>query len=273
VPRTSHDAPARSLSTRTMDVLGAFTPARPELTLSELARAARLSLTTTHRIVADLVAWGALERGVDGRIRVGLRLWEVASLAPRTLPLRERALPAMEALYETTHENVQLAVREDLEVVWIERLSGPESVRVLTRVAARFALHSTGAGLVLLAHAPPEVREQALGTRLRRWTEHTITDPVRLRAVLAEVRRTGVAVSDRQVTADAVSVAVPVRDPDGVVAAVSVVMHADGPLSVATVTPAVRAAGLAISRALGAPASATAPTHHGGDRRRPSRPA
>jgi DNA-binding IclR family transcriptional regulator len=126
---------------------------------------------------------------------------------------------------------------------------------------------------VLLAHAPAEVREQALGTRLRRWTEHTITDPVRLRAVLAEVRRTGVAVSDRQVTADAVSVAVPVRDPDGVVAAVSVVMHADGPLSVATVTPAVRAAGLAISRALGAPASATAPTHHGGDRRRPSRPA
>lgn len=267
MPRMSEGA-ARSLTVRSLDVLAAFSPERPTLSLSEVARSADLSLTTAHRIVSDLATWGALERGPDGRWHVGLRLWEVASLAPRALPMRERALPAMEALYEATHENVQLAVREGTEVVWIERLSGPRSVRVMTRVAGRWALPSTGVGLVLLAHAPSEVQEEVLARRLKAWCAHTVTDPVRLRAMLAEVRRTGVAVSDRQVTDDAVSVAAPVRDGDEVVAAVSLVMRADGPLTVAAVTPAVRAMGLAVSRALGGEAG------RGSRRRRPAgRPA
>jgi len=203
--------PPRSLSTKTLDVLAAFSVRRPRLTLSELSRAAGMSLTTTHRIVTDLVTWGALERSPDGHYEVGLRLWEVAALAPRGVPLREAALPVMEDLYESTHENVQLAVREGFEVVYVERLAGRGAVRVLTRVGGRFALHATGVGLVLLAHAPDDIQREVLDSELRRWTEHTVTDRVRLRAVLAEVRRSGMAVSDRQVTTDAVSVAAPIR--------------------------------------------------------------
>jgi DNA-binding IclR family transcriptional regulator len=69
--------------------------------------------------------------------------------------------------------------------------------------------------------------------------------------MLAEVRRTGCAVSDRQITDDALSVAAPVRGPRGdVVAAVSVVVHVDQARTFALI-PAVRLAGLGISRALG----------------------
>ncbi len=63
---------------------------QPELTVTELARRTGLPLTTTHRLAGELVAGGALERGEDGRYRIGLRLWEIASLAPRGLGLRER---------------------------------------------------------------------------------------------------------------------------------------------------------------------------------------
>ncbi|WP_210947014.1 helix-turn-helix domain-containing protein [Streptomyces sp. MK37H] len=104
-------------------MLGAFGAARPRLTLSELSRASGLSLTTTHRIVTDLVEWGALEEA-DGGYQAGLRLWEAACAAPRGLALRETALPAMADLYEATHENVQLAVREGLDVVYVERITG-----------------------------------------------------------------------------------------------------------------------------------------------------
>ncbi|TWP38560.1 IclR family transcriptional regulator [Leekyejoonella antrihumi] len=242
----------RSLSTKTLDLLAAFTERRPVLTLSELGRAADLSLTTTHRIVSDLVVWGALEREGSGSYHLGLRLWEVASLAPRGVPLREAALPVMEDLYESTHENIQLAVREGLDVVYVERLAGRDAVRVLTRVGGRFALHATGVGLVLLAHAPYDVQVEVLAGELRRWTEFTVTDPARLRIVLDEVRRSGVATSDRQVTTDAVSVAAPVRGADDtVVAALSVVMHVDSPLTPMAVRPAVRAAARSISRTLG----------------------
>jgi DNA-binding IclR family transcriptional regulator len=252
-------APA-SLTTKTLDVLGAFTPQRPRLSLSEISRAAGLSLTTTHRIVGDLLAWRAIERGSDGSYQIGLRLFETASLSPRGLPLRELALPYMEDLYEATHENVQLAVREGLEVVYVERLTGRGAVRVLTRVGGRFALHASGVGLVLLAHAPDAVQQEVLSNPLHRWTDHTITDPARLRVVLAETRTRGYALSDRQVTADATSVACPILDrDDAVVAALSVVVHADHGPSTAVLLPALRAATRSISRALGAPSARARP--------------
>ncbi|MBB5827401.1 IclR family transcriptional regulator [Micromonospora carbonacea] len=242
--------PGRSVTGRTLALLAAFTPASPALTLTELARRAGLPLPTAHRRAAELLAWGALERGDDGRYRIGLRLWEVGSLAPRGLGLREVALPVMEDLYEVTHENVQLAVRQDLEVVFVERIAGRHAVPVLTRVGGRFALHATGVGLVLLAHAPAQVQERVLSAPLRRYTDLTVTDAGRLRRCLADVRRTGYAVSDRQVTMDALSVAAPIRAPEGVVAAISLVVAHDRADPVALV-PLVRAAGRVLSRALG----------------------
>ncbi|ROO87340.1 IclR-like helix-turn-helix domain-containing protein [Actinocorallia herbida] len=65
----------RTAASRLLDVLGAFGVEHAELSLTEIARRARLPLPTAHRLAAALVAWGALERGADGRYRVGLRLW------------------------------------------------------------------------------------------------------------------------------------------------------------------------------------------------------
>src|SRR3712207_3678316 len=118
------------------------------------------------------------------------------------LGLREAALPFMGDLYEVTHQNVQLAVRDGDEVVFVERIAGRDAVNVLTQVGGRFALPPTGVGLVLLAHAPAEVQERVLAGPLTAYTQHTITDARQLRRVLAEVRRSGMAVSDRQVTED-----------------------------------------------------------------------
>jgi DNA-binding IclR family transcriptional regulator len=245
---TAPVADPRSATAKLLALLAAFTPADPAPTLSELARRAGLSLPTAHRRVAELLEWGAVERGPDRRYRIGLRLWEVASLAPRGLGLREAAMPFLEDLYEVTHENVQLAVREGMEVVYVERIAGRSAVRVLTRVGGRFALHATGVGLVLLAHAPADVQAAVLAAPLERYTSRTITDPVVLREKLAAVRRNGYAVSDGQVTLDALSVASPVTDAThAVVAAVSLVVRTPGQHP-STLAPLVRTAARAISR-------------------------
>ncbi|MEU0342641.1 IclR family transcriptional regulator [Streptomyces bobili] len=242
---------ARSAPDRLLSVLAAFDHAHPALTLTDISRRAGLTLTTAHRLVTALTEWGALERDASGTYHVGLRLWEVAALAPRGLALRRAALPYLEDLYEATHENVQLAVRDGCEVVYTEWLSGHSAVGVRIRVGARWPLHVTGVGLVLLAHSPPDAQEAYCEAPLAACTDHTLTDPMRLRRVLAEVRRTGVAVSSRQVTDDALSVAAPVHGADGaVVAAVSVVVpYADARVPV--LVPAVRLAARGISRALG----------------------
>ena len=232
---------------RVLGVLEAFTAERPELRLSQISRRTGLPLTTTHRLVGELTRWGALERDDGGNYRIGLRLWEAASLAPRSVGLREAALPFLQDLYEATHQNVQLAVLDGVDAVYIERISGRDAVHVITRPGGRLPLHATGVGLVLLAYAPDDVLERVLGRPLRRYTRRTITDPARLRRELAEVRRTGVAISRRQIELISTSVAAPVRAGTQVVAALSVVVPSD---DARTYTPAVVATARGISRTL-----------------------
>ena len=244
---------SRSVTDKVLAMLAAFSPDAVELSLTDIAVRADLSLPTAHRRAAELVEWGALERTPTGRYRIGLRLWEVASLAPRGLGLRERALPFLEDLYVVTRQNVQLAVREGLELVFVERIAGRGAVPVMTRVGGRFSLHATGVGLVLLAFAPADVQDVVISGPLPEYTRWTTTDPESLRCLLAEVRRTGYAVSDRMVSNDALSVAAPIYGPDGkVLAAVSLVVNAAGaqPLGLSSV---VCTAARGISRVLGAP--------------------
>ncbi len=236
---------------RLLSVLDVFGEDRPVLTLTELAEGTGMPLSTVHRLVGELVGWGALERGADGRYRVGLKLWELGSLSPRSLPLRDLALPFLKDLAEVTHENVQLSVLDGGHVVFVERLSGRGAVRTRTRVGGRLATVATAGGLVLLAHAPEEVREAVLAEDVEPYTPYTLTDPARLRAALREVRSRGYAVCERQVTADAVSVAAPVRDRrGGVVAALSVVAAYDESAARMLLAPVATAA-LGMSRALG----------------------
>jgi len=239
-----------SVTSRVLRVLDAFSAEHPDLSLSEIGRRTGLPLATVHRLVGELVTWGALERDGRGRYCVGLRLWEVAALAPRGLGLRDIAMPFLEDLYEATHENVQLAVLDGTDVVYLERISGRNAVPVLTRVGGRWPAHATGVGLVLLAYAPVEAQERYLAGPLAVFTGKTIADPARLRRALAEVRHRGFAVSDGQVTLDALSVAAPIRGSgNDVVAALSIVVRR-GTTEPATLAPAVRTAALGISRAL-----------------------
>lgn len=242
-------APA-SVTGRALAVLGAFDTSHPVLTLSELSRRANLPLTTVHRLTTELTRWGALERDDERRYRIGLRLWEVGSLAPRPITLREAAMPYLEDLHAVTRENVQLAVLDGTEALYVERISAPGAVTIRSRAGSRLPLHATGVGLVLLAFAPAEVQERVLAGPLKPFTAMTVVDPGQLRRRLAEVRRTQVAVCDRQIEMVSLSVAAPVFGAgDEVVAALSVVVRAGQPA--ARLIPVVRAAARGVTRSLG----------------------
>lgn len=252
------DRPA-TVASRLFRILETFSARKPVQTLSAISRNSGLSLTTTHRLVGELAQWGALERAEDGSYRIGLRIYELAALTPRATLLREVAMPFLGDLYEATRQNVQLGVLDGREVVYVERISGHEAVPVVSRVGGRLPLHATGVGLVLLAHAGRALQEDMLGVALRRFTERTIGDGQRLRGVLADVRKQGFAISDRQIELTTLSVAAPVHDDtDAVVAALSVVVPA-GHTDPMSLVPAVRAAARGISRALGSPRAVSLP--------------
>jgi DNA-binding IclR family transcriptional regulator len=236
-----------SVVSRLVRIVESFAPGERSLGVSEIARRSGLPVATVSRQVEQLVALGWLERGEDRRVRIGVRLWEVASRASPTVGLREAAMPFMEDVHGVVGQHVQLGVREGTEVLFVERLSAPGAVVNVTRIAGRLPLHASSAGLVLLAFAPADVQEAVLAGRLRRYTPRTITTARRLRAVLAEVRRTGVVVCPGYIHLDAAGVAVPVRDSAGVVdAALGVVVPNDREAH--RVVPALQTAAQGIAR-------------------------
>jgi DNA-binding IclR family transcriptional regulator len=204
----------RSVTSRALAVLDAFDSSAPRLSLSEIATRAGLPLTTAHRLLGELVAWGALSRRSDGRYEVGRRLWELGLLAPVQLELRQVAAPFLLDVHTATRDTVHLAVREDLSALYVERISGRESVPVVSQVGTRLPLHATGVGKVLLAWAPDDVAERALRAPARA-TRHTIVEPGRLRRELGEIRRRGYSRTAEEMSLGASSVAVPVTAPRG----------------------------------------------------------
>jgi len=199
----------RSVTSRALGVLDAFDTDHPRLTLSEVAERSGTPLTTTHRLVGELTAWGALSRRPDGRYEIGRRLWDLGLLAPVQLELRQVASPFLLDVHTATRDTVHLAVREGLRALYVERISGRESVPVVSQVGSRLPLHATGVGKVLLASAPDDVVEQVL-RQLTRETRHSLTDPRALVRELAEVRRRGWARTAEEMSLGAASVAVPV---------------------------------------------------------------
>ncbi|MEV4376613.1 IclR family transcriptional regulator [Streptosporangium sp. NPDC049644] len=242
----------RTVSSRVFALLNAFSQERPALRLVELTAVTGLPVSTVHRIAAELVELGALKKGRDGTYRIGLRMWELGSLCPQPRTLRDVSLPFIHDLYEATAENIHLAVLDGDEVLYVERVWGPRSVGVASRVGGRQPLHVTGVGKVLLAYAPRELRQAVLAAGLKRYTPHTIVMPGLLMRALQEIRETGIARCAEELALGTASVAAPIHGPDGrVVAALSVVSHTvTHARSLAAVEPALRLAAKSISREL-----------------------
>jgi DNA-binding IclR family transcriptional regulator len=233
------------VTSRALALLGAFDDDHRRLTLSGLAERAALPLPTAHRLVAELVAWGALARTSDGAYVVGRRLWDVGLLAPARTDLRELASPYLHDLYGATLATVHLAVRDGAEVLYLDRLRGSASVPIVSTVGTRLPMHATGVGKVLLAHAPADVQQHVMG-HLTRVTPYTITQPGRLQRQLARGLRDDYATTVEEMSLGACSVAVPVRHGTPVVAALGIVvpsLRADRPRLLAALQVSARGIG------------------------------
>jgi DNA-binding IclR family transcriptional regulator len=213
-----------SVTTRALNVLGAFDANHVTLTLSELARRSDLPLATAHRLVGELVTWGALVRSSSGSYEIGQRIWELGLLAPVPAGLRQVAAPFLQDVYKATFATVHFAVREGTKALYLDRISGNDSIPLVSRVGGRLPLHTTGVGKVLLAHAPDDVQARVF-RHLTRMTRYSITDREILADELVAVRKDGYAHTREEMSLGACSLAVPVRNRDAdVVAALGVVV-------------------------------------------------
>lgn len=238
-----------SVTARALRVLGAFEKSSPLLTLSAISRRTGLPVATCHRLIAELVEWGALTRDAEGKYSIGQRLWTLGLLAQTQQTLIETASPFMQDVLFVTQNVVNLFVREGSTALLVERISGTAMGAPLARVGDSLGLHSSAAGKVLLAYAPDDVVEEALRAPVKH-TAHTVTDAVRIRKEMELVHRSGYAVTIEEAGYGRSGVAVPIMLPDSrVVAALGVVIVGRPPVLGSTV-PVLRIAARGIARQL-----------------------
>jgi DNA-binding IclR family transcriptional regulator len=240
--------PGRTTASRVLSLLDVF-DASDELSLVEIAARANMPVATTYRHVRELSEWGGLERLQNRRYRVGLRLWEIGSRAPRQRDLRDVSRAYMQDLYEATRENVQVGVRDGGEVLIIEMVSGRNAVPTATQVGCRLPLHATAVGRVTLAFSEPELLDRTLNRGLPKLAPRTITMPGTLVRAVEQTRRTHVGYVVEEMTRGAASVACPILGRDGsLIASIALVVRAS--TNVEGLAPAVRTAALSLSREL-----------------------
>jgi DNA-binding IclR family transcriptional regulator len=237
----SQSSGAGSSLGRVIAVLDAVASGPDMPSRSYLARRTGLPKATTNRIVAQLVAARLLQEHRGGII-VGIRLFEWGMRAGQDgIPLRDVCLPHLEDLYEITHDNVQLAVRDDLEVVYLDKISGHRSIRMATRVGGRAPLHCTGSGKVLLAFAPQSLVQRLILERgLAARTSRSITDSRALENELSLVRHQRYAIDNEEFAHGVRSIAAPISYKREVVAAISICGDARR-LSASSAAPALKA--------------------------------
>lgn len=223
--------------------------------LSELARITGIPLTTTHRLVTELVAAQLLERAPDG-YRVGPALGRLRAPDAPAGPTVARLAPAvLDDLAAVTGCTVRLGVQRDLRVVFVEKAGrGPVTSFA---AGAQLPLHASALGKVLLAFGPTALARSLAANGLPRFTARTLTRADQLLHALSVIRLTRFATCDGELLTDETTVAAPVAGPGGrVVAALEAVVP--DLAGVETVRRLLTVSARSMSRELAGPAPATA---------------
>lgn len=210
---------------RAIRLLSVLADGKPR-TLTELSEETGLNSSTTFRLLATLGSYNLVERDPQsGRYRLGLACLELARVYLQGSNLRQAALAEMEKLRDDTLETVHLAVLNNMEVVYLEKLEGLHAIGIMSsRVGARAPAYCTGLGKALLAYTDPDtVRAHFERTGLYRFTDNTITRVDRLMRELEQVRRQGYSFDRGEHEHEVRCVAAPIFDANHiVVAAISV---------------------------------------------------
>lgn len=213
-------------------LLDAFRGSDRVLGVSELARRSGLWKSTAHRLLGELEAIGFVEREGTG-YRLGLQLFELGVRVGAYRPggLRDLAIGEMSQMHVATGLTAHLAVLEDDEIVYLEKVHhrlSDQLPKLITSPGVRMPATCSALGKAMLAHVPAEQLGDVFRTELPRRTQFSISEPGRLLRELSIVRATGVAREHEEMTIGAVQVASPLLAHGQPVAAISLAGRAVG---------------------------------------------
>lgn len=206
------------------ELLALYDREHTEWGVREVASKLRMAKSSAHDLMNSLAKLGFLNKTEYNRYRLGWRLVTLSETLLATTELRKEARPVMEELAAQYQETIHLAVLDDTQAVYVDKLEGRQAVRVeLTSLGARLYAHCSSLGKVLLAYSPEDRVKHIIETAgLPRFTPNTVTDEQELLQTLAKIRRQGFAYDLEEILPDLCCVGAPIYNHTGeVIAAIS----------------------------------------------------
>jgi DNA-binding IclR family transcriptional regulator len=242
---------------RALDVLEWLAAAEGESRgLSEIALGLGQPKATVHRLLTVLRKRGYVAQDAQSGYLLGIKCFELGNYWAQSFDLRTFARPYLEELNDELGETVQLAIYDQGDVVYVDKLQSTQLVIARPEIGNRAPATVVATGRALLAFQPAADIRSLLSRPLPAYVENTPTTPEAITELLAQVRRDGFAVNRETYRKGICGLAVPIRDSTGaVIASVGILVPAhrfvDEQFEVhrdATIRTA-----LAISSALGGP--------------------
>lgn len=212
---------------RGLEVIRAFQPGQPAMTLTDVAEATGYSRATVRRFLHTLVHLGYMR--TDGKsFELTPQVMSLGYAYLSSQPLPSRLAPILEELSAQLGESTSASVLEGTDVIYIARQQTRRIMHVDITVGTRFPAYATSMGRVLLAGlSPAELNLYFETAQLQPLTPQTTVNEESLRAELATIRANGWCLVDQELEVGLRSLAVPVMDHSGnTIAAINTSMSA-----------------------------------------------
>ena len=214
---------------KALSILELFDEKGKELTVTEISGDLGLNTPSTFRILSNLEEASYLDKDPKtARYSLGPKLHHLGSLAEPHARIRKVTRPFLKKLNEQCQETVHLAVLHQGEALYVGKIEGKRTIRVITRVGSRLPAHCSGVGKVLLSALSEESLVKIFSEKgLSRFTENTITDLDVLKRELAKCRKRGYAIDNEEIEEGLKCVAAAVYEHGELLAAISVSAHSE----------------------------------------------
>lgn len=186
--------------------------------LTELGADLKLSKSTTHRMLNSLTVMGYVKKDeASGKYELTFKILEIAGRLLERVDILPIAHKYLDQLMKQTHETVHFVQRDGSSIVYVDKVeSDANSIRMVSRIGLRLPMFCTGVGKAMLAEMPEKKVEEIWGrSKIKPYTEHTITDLDSLFRELALIRERGYALDNEENELGVRCIAACVRDYSG----------------------------------------------------------
>lgn len=202
---------------KAMQLLDCLANAKRPMTLQEIATQVGWAKSTVHGLLSTMRNHSIVEQsGLDGKYRLGVRLFELGSLVSSMWDVPTLARPYLKGLCMQTCQCAHIATLDKGDVLYLDRVDSDNYLRVVAAVGTRLPLHCSAFGKAMLSRMPwSQAKLLLLDKGMPPQTPHTITDLTVMQAELEKARAQGYAIEDGEFRVGMRCLAAPVFDSRG----------------------------------------------------------